>query len=362
MSSTTSCGSPPGVSSLNPGLATPPSKWPENVRSWPSTLSVHVVYGSLPANVMSGRLESLTVLEIGWPPLNSSKWLPPTRRDTKIACVPEPVSSLHTTHGAAVPPGTSDPAATRGSSASWPGTAFREQASSASWREAQSLTVLPSVSTLPAVSWPTATHLNPPSAVGSSVAAGWAARAAKTCWVARRPVMPAPSSYQTTHGVVSSLPVKAMSGATPSRFTSMFSDGSSLFWPEARRLMPVGCQQKRLRLPQVGSLTPLETKIWSLSVVPSISFQATHGTGALPATAAPPAREGSSALLFVWMFTEGTWKPADRSAPSGIQFSATESKRLTKMFLTSPRWVLGSYQATHGTVRSGPAKSIDGAS
>src|SRR6266481_6260004 len=32
------------------------------------------------------------------------------------------------------------------------------------------------------------------------------------------------------------------------------------------------------------------------------------------------------------------------------------------MFVGSPKWMFGSYHATQGTVRPGPAKSIDGAS
>ena len=110
-------------------------------------------------------------------------------------------------------------------------------------------------------------------------------------------------------------------------------------------------------------MTPLETKIWSWSLAaPSTSCQAIHGTGALPATVAPPASDGFSASRLVWMFTDGTLKPAERSWPSGIHTLAVESKRLAKMFLTPPRWTLGSYHETHGTVRPGPAKSIDGAS
>jgi len=37
-------------------------------------------------------------------------------------------------------------------------------------------------------------------------------------------------------------------------------------------------------------------------------------------------------------------------------------KRLAKMFVESPSCALGSYQATQGVARPGPAKSIDGAS
>ena len=68
--------------------------------------------------------------ETGRPPLASSKWSPSTSRATKTPWVPLPTSSLHAIHGTVVPPGVSVPAATRGSSASWPGTAFSEQRSS----------------------------------------------------------------------------------------------------------------------------------------------------------------------------------------------------------------------------------------
>ena len=65
----------------------PPSKCPTNV------LSASPLTFSMPRrrtaccreNVMSGRVESLTTFEIGWPLFMSSKWSP-TRRETKI-CV-----------------------------------------------------------------------------------------------------------------------------------------------------------------------------------------------------------------------------------------------------------------------------------
>src|SRR5689334_14633416 len=162
---------------------------------------------------MSGFDESLTVLEIGAPWLNTSKCVPPTRRETKIACLPEPVSSLHTTHGDVAPPGTRLPAATRGSSASCAGTAFRLQAFSASWLARQPAVV--SSAPLPAL--PTATHLKPPSCWEVTGSASLTALAAKTCWLAARSRVPSPSSYHTAHGTVSFGPVNAMSGASLSR-------------------------------------------------------------------------------------------------------------------------------------------------
>ena len=76
---------PVGVSSLKTGAVAPPSKCPVNVRFCPPTFSCQLMYGVFPENVMSGRVASFRVLEIGWPELNSSKWSPPTRRETKIA-------------------------------------------------------------------------------------------------------------------------------------------------------------------------------------------------------------------------------------------------------------------------------------
>ena len=84
----------------------------------------------LPKNVMSGEVASRPARETALPPLNSSKWFPPTSRDTKIACRP-PTSSDQTTHGTVGVPGVSVPVATRGSSAPAVGFLLREQASSA---------------------------------------------------------------------------------------------------------------------------------------------------------------------------------------------------------------------------------------
>src|SRR5262245_55684480 len=85
-----------------------------------------------------------------------------------------------------------------------------------------------------------------------------------------------------------------------------------------------------------------------------------HGTGSFPATVAPPATEGFSAVRSVWMLSDGT--PAARSWPDGSHLLAAALKRLAKMFVAFPSCELGSYHDTHGTVRPAPAKSIDGAS
>src|SRR3954471_300564 len=186
-------------------------------------------------------------------------------------------------------------------------------------------------------------------------------------------------SYQTTHGTVSFLPVKAKSGSTPSRVGSTFSVGSpaaeGVRAPAFRRFMPVCCQQHALTLvPPPGwlavqsvCLIPREAKIWFLAAAsvaaPSFSCHATHGTGSLPATAAPPTSAGFSAVRSVWMFSDGTARFAVRSWPSGTQTFAAALKRLAKMFVAPPgMFELGSYQEVHGTLRPVPAKSIDGAS
>ena len=129
-------------------------------------------------------------------------------------------------------------------------------------------------------------------------------------------------SYQTTHGTVSAVPVNAKSGSMPSRVGSMLRVGSPVAdeagAPGLRRLAPVCCQQNALTLvPPPGALVeqsvclmPRETKIWcsaaSSLAPPSFSCQATHGTGSLPATAAPPTSAGFSAVRSGWMFSEGT--------------------------------------------------------
>src|SRR2546422_10634008 len=87
-----------------------------------------------------------------------------------------------------------------------------------------------------------------------------------------------------------------------------------------------------------------------------------HGTGSLPATVAPPATEGFSAVRFVWMLSDGMSAPSERSWPDGSHRFAPALKRLAKMFVGSPKWKLGSYHATQGTGRPGPAESIGGAS
>ena len=186
-------------------------------------------------------------------------------------------------------------------------------------------------------------------------------------------------SYQTTQATLSLAPVKVMSGSTPSRLGSTLSVGSPVADEppfSSSRSRPTCCQQNALTLAAsdglkpvhgllgAACLTPLETKIWSwlpeLETLPSCSCHATHGTGALPGTVAPPATDGFSASLLVWMFSEGT--PDPRSWPSGTHVLAVASKRLAKICFWPPSAALGSYHESHGTLRPAPAKSIDGAS
>ena len=177
---------------------------------------------------------------------------------------------------------------------------------------------------------PTATHWKPPSAVACATAFE-----AKTIWLLRSPPsLVGPSSYQTTHTTVSFLPVKAMSGSTPARVGSMFSVGSivssgGVDWPEGRRSSPTCCQQKPFTLfaadglkpvhgvPAPGCFTPFDTKICrdssASSAEPSFSSHTIHGTGSFPATVAPPATDGFSAVRSVWMLSDGTSAPAARS-------------------------------------------------
>src|SRR5437773_5124685 len=331
---------------------------------------------------MSGRVASFTVFETGWPELKSSKWSPPTSRETKTACLPSPISSCQTTHGTVVPPGFSVPAATRGFSASRRAIALSVHASSASWLSAQlPKPCAPEESRMlvcPAVPFPTAIQWKPPSAVPSATIF-----AAKTMSLLRSPsIWLGSSSYQTTHATVSFGPVNAMSGSTPERVGSMLRVGSPLSSGSGplgfSRSSPTCCQQNPFTstpptgfvptghaVPGTACFTAFATKICRSVVpsfgTPSFSSQVTQGTGSLPATAEPPATDGCSAVRTVWMLSEGRWS-GPRPWPEGSQRFAAALKRLAKMFVGQPAAALGSYHATHGTVRPAPAKSIDGAS
>src|SRR2546429_10032740 len=87
-----------------------------------------------------------------------------------------------------------------------------------------------------------------------------------------------------------------------------------------------------------------------------------QGTGSSPATVAPPATEGFSAVRFVWMLSDGIPAPSARSWPDGSHRFAPALKRLAKICVGSPKWTFGSYQATQGTVRPAPAETVGGAS
>src|SRR4051794_36484820 len=215
---------------------------------------------------MSGSSASELRLETGLPPLASSKCVPPTRRETKIAFLPDSVSSAQATHGAVVPPGVSVPEATRGSSAPLSGSALREASPSAVALSAAPPNLwLPELSSVSDARLPTTTQWNlpPPSLT---------ALAANTMSLSCRPLILLSSiSYQTTHGTVSLGPVNAMSGSTPLRVGSTLRVGSG---PGSsalafRRALPTCCQQKALtEVPPPGRLAeqsvcliPRETKI-----------------------------------------------------------------------------------------------------
>src|SRR6185312_553406 len=160
-------------------------KCPMNPRLPSPWGSIHDTYGTLPKNVMSGLSASRLAGETGAPPLNSSKWSPPTRRETKTECLPDPLSSDHTTHGTVGLPGTSVPDATRGSSALLAVPAFSEHAFSALVDAAQAPKPLPEVSKTfvwPAVPLPTACQWKAPSALASATIL-----AANTCSLSLRP-------------------------------------------------------------------------------------------------------------------------------------------------------------------------------
>ncbi len=192
------------------------------------------------------------------------------------------------------------------------------------------------------------------------------------------------SSYQTTHATVSFGPVKAMSGSTPERVGSTLSVGSPVASEVGSlgfsRPSPTSCQQNPFRLIPPAGLVPsghgtfatsclsaFSTKICrrvvSSSGTPSFSSHVTHGTGSLPATAAPPATDGFSAVRSVWTLSDGSTPPAKRLWPDGSHRLAAALKRLAKMLVGQVGAVeCGSYHATQGTVRPAPAKSIDGPS
>src|SRR4051812_6712810 len=157
---------------------------------------------------MSGRVESFAPSESGCPRLASSKWSPPTRRDTKICFTPL-MSSSQTTHGTVGDPLVIVPAATRGSSASLDVSLFSEQSFSAESDAMQLPEVVSTCAGLPEVPFPTACQWKPPSALPSATpfAANTRSLVTLNC--------PLPCSYHTTHGTVSFDPVKAMSGSTP---------------------------------------------------------------------------------------------------------------------------------------------------
>src|SRR5437016_1095732 len=112
------------------------------------------------------------------------------------------------------------------------------------------------------------------------------------------PARPRPlpfSSYQTAHGTVSLVPVKALSGAVLLRVGSMLSVGSPAGFGVSefgsRRPKPTSWKQNPFTGAPPGGVTPVqsdapkprETKIWNFAAAfvaaPSRSRQTTHGTG-----------------------------------------------------------------------------------
>src|SRR5581483_8751420 len=200
---------------------------------------------------------------------------------------------------------------------------------------------------LPAVPFPTACQWNPPRPLASATAL-----AAKTRSFPDRPIPLLFSSYHTVHGTVSLEPVKAMSGATLARVASMVSVGSpaglGVSGVGSSRPSPFSWKQNPFTGEPPGGWTPAqlpaanprETKIWNFALAsvdpPSRSRQITHGAGLPPAAAVPPATEGSSAVRFVWMLSDGIWAPLARSCPEGSHTLAEELKRLAKMFVLFP--------------------------
>src|SRR5437763_731697 len=134
---------------VKPFTVPPPTSWRQET------------YGVLPANVMSGRLASPVPVEIGAPPLASSKCAlapEPTRCETNTCSTPF-TSSSHVTHGEVGLAGFIVPAATRGFSALPVGVMFSEHCPSFAADSAHLPSLFtPLVSSVP-LSWlPTTTH------------------------------------------------------------------------------------------------------------------------------------------------------------------------------------------------------------
>ena len=172
------------------------------------------------------------------------------------------------------------PAATRGSSASRPGSAFSEQASSARLRgrARAELVAGGGVERVDLARGAVADRL-PVEAAVDARAVSATIFAANTCSLPRRPRALGPVSYQTVHATMSDLPVNAMSGSMPLRRGVDVQRGIAgrrrAAVACARRSAPTCCQQNEATVaaeeglkPVHGAwgaacLTPLETKIWS---------------------------------------------------------------------------------------------------
>ena len=204
-----------------------PSKWPTNVRASPPTSRATTRRACGRENVMSGRVESLTTFEIGWPPLTSSKWSPHEARDedrvgarrrcprstrpTARSC--RRASACRPRRAGPRRPGRGPRSASSLSSAACDSAHEPKPCGAARVEHVR----LPGGAVADGdCQW------KPPSRRG--VGDGLGREHLLVARAGRSPL--ASCSYQTTHGTVSFGPVKAMSGSTPSRVGSMFSVGS----------------------------------------------------------------------------------------------------------------------------------------
>ena len=217
---------PPGVSSWN--ARRPPSKCPTTVCACrrPTSVPADVRRVAGERDVRARRVVD-AVSETGWPPLTSSKWSPPTRRETKIAWLPLPVSSDQATHGdgrrrpgSACRPRRAGPRRLAGGGVQ-ACTRPRRRLSLGAGAEAVRAGRVERVR----LAGGAAADRDPvEAAVGGGVGDGLGRE--HLLVAAQADACSAPCSYQTTHGTVSLGPVNAMSGSMPSRVGSMFSVGS----------------------------------------------------------------------------------------------------------------------------------------
>ena len=133
----------------------------------------------------------------------------------------------------------------------------------------------------------------------------------------------------------------------------------------SRRLRPRASSRPGRPFPERPASPPSPRRSvaasWRRSRTPSFSSHVIHGTGSAPATAAPPATEGCSAVRTV-MDVEGRDVARALALAGGEPDVGRRVETAGEDVRRPPEAALGSYHATHGTVRPAPAKSIDGAS